>query len=303
MGRLASIRLCCKIIRLHILAGGFLGYCLGVLLAMLRGGKTSPQTPVLGYLIVLFGDLSTHFSNDYYDVDVDENAPHKTFEGHNILVDYPDIKPLAISSGIFLSAASLLIALFMVLKFSASPSLLCLVITTNLFGWLYSTPSVTLNARGLGEITVALGTGLSIPAIGYMVTLGNLDKIFLFFSIPLILYGFNLSLSLELPDLEVDREYRKINLVVLLGRRKITFLIFLTSMLASAFFIFLVKVDVHRFWLLPILSFFPIITSLKGYFTHSYSQVKANNLSILNISALFFFLVALDCYLAFPLLT
>ena len=81
MGRLASIRLCCKIIRLHILAGGFLGYCLGVLLAMLRGGKTSPQTLVLGYLIVLFGDLSTHFSNDYYDVDVDENAPPQNIRG------------------------------------------------------------------------------------------------------------------------------------------------------------------------------------------------------------------------------
>jgi 1,4-dihydroxy-2-naphthoate octaprenyltransferase len=172
----------------------------------------------------------------------------------------------------------------------------------NLFGWLYSTPPVTLNARGLGEITIALGTGFFIPAVGYMVTLGNLDRTFLIFSIPFILYGFILSLSLELPDLEVDREYEKINLVVLMGRRKITFLILLTSMLASAFFIFLVTVDVNKFWILPILSLLPVVASLMGCFTRLYSQVKANYTSMLNISALFFFLIALECYLVILLL-
>jgi len=302
MGRMASLKTCLRIIRPHIVAGGFLGYCLGVLLAMLVGGKTSSETFVLGYLIVLFGDLATHFSNDYYDVDIDKNAPSKTFGGSNVLVEHPEIRPLAIGGAIFLSSGSLFIALLMVSMFGFPPFLLHLVATTNLFGWLYSTPPVSLNARGLGEVTIALGTGFSIPAVGYVAALGYIDSAFLIFSMPLILYGLILSLSLELPDLEVDREYGKMNLVVLLGRRKVTFLILLTSTLASAFFVFFATVDFDRFWILPILSSSLIVANLKGCFTRSHGQSKANHISRINISALFLFLVALDSFFLMKLL-
>jgi 1,4-dihydroxy-2-naphthoate octaprenyltransferase len=302
MGRMASLKPCLRIIRLHIVAGGFLGYCLGVLLAMLMGGKMSFETFALGYLVVLFGDLATHFSNDYYDVDIDRNAPSKPFGGSNILVVHPEIRPLAIGGAIFLSSGSLLAAILMVSTFDSPPLLLYLVAITNLFGWLYSTPPVSLNARGLGEVTIALGTGLSIPAVGYVVTLGYIDLAFLTFSVPLIFYGLILSLSLELPDLEVDREYGKMNLVVLMGRRKVTFIILLASILASAFFVFFATVDFDKFWILPILSLSPIVASLSGYLTHSDSQLKANHISRINISALFLFLVVLDCFFLMKLL-
>ncbi|UCH57480.1 MAG: prenyltransferase [Candidatus Bathyarchaeota archaeon] len=302
MRRLAGLRMCLQVIRPHIVAGGFLGYCLGVLLAILMGGKIYFEIFVLGYLIVLFGDLATHFSNDYYDVDIDKNAPTKTFGGSNFLVEHPEIRPLAIGSAIFLSAGSLFIALLMVSMFGFPPLLLHLVAITNLFGWLYSTPPVSLNARGLGEVTIALGTGFSIPAVGYVATLGHIDSAFLIFSVPLILYGLILSLSLELPDLEVDREYGKLNLVVLIGRRKVTFLILLTSILASAFFVFFATFDFDKFWILPILSLFPIFASLKGYMSCSHSQSKANHTSMMNISSLFLFLATLNCFFLLKLI-
>ncbi len=302
MGRMASLRTYLRIVRPHIVAGGFLGYCLGVLLAILMGGKTSFETFFLGYLTVLFGDLATHFSNDYYDVDIDKNAPSKTFGGSNVLVDHPEIRTLAIGGAIFLSSGSLFMALLMVSTFGSPPSLLYLVAITNLFGWLYSTPPVSLNARGLGEITIALGTGFSIPAVGYVATLGYIDSAYLTFSVPLILYGFILSLSLELPDLEVDREYGKMNLVVSIGRRRVTFMILLASILASASFVFFATVDCDKFWILPILSLSPIVASINGVLIRSYSQSKANRISRINISALFLFLVALDCFFLIKLL-
>lgn len=300
---LTSLSICLKVIRIHIVAGGFLGYSLGVLLALTMGGKISPTVFALGYLTVFFGDLSTHYNNDYFDVDLDRNAPRKTFGGNNILVDHPEVRPLALITAIFFSTSSFCTALIVVLIFDSTPFLLCLVAVLNLSGWLYSTPPVQLNARGLGEITIALGTGFIIPAVGYIATLGSIDGTYLFFSMPLVLYGFVLGLGLELPDLEVDREYGRTNLVVLVGRRFTALLVLILTIIATAFFVLFVVVDFSNLWMLPILSMMPVIAGLRGYSTQSDDQAKANCNSTMYISALFLVLITLNSYLLLPLLS
>lgn len=295
-----TVTICLKVIRIHIVAGGFLGYCLGVLLALVMGGKTSYETFFLGYSVVLFGDLATHFSNDYYDVNIDKNAPLKPFGGSNILVKHPEVRSLTIWIALFLSAGSLFFAFMLVYIFGFQSLIMYLVAITNLFGWLYSATPVQLNSRRFGEVTIAIGTGFSIPAVGYVITLGVIDRTFLIFSIPLVLYGFILSLSLELPDLEVDQDNGRNNLVVLLGRRKTAFLIVITSMLAAAFFIVLAWINYSKFWFLPVLSMLPIIAGIKGYaqarLPSLFDQDYAYYLSRMNISSLFIFLVLLDSY-------
>ena len=69
-----SLYTCLRVIRPHIVAGGFLGYSLGVLLALRRGRALDPAVFALGYAVVLFGDLSTHISNDYFDIRI--NCTH-----------------------------------------------------------------------------------------------------------------------------------------------------------------------------------------------------------------------------------
>ncbi|UCD73553.1 MAG: prenyltransferase, partial [Candidatus Bathyarchaeota archaeon] len=198
---------------------------------------------------------------------------------------------------VFLSASSLLTAMVMVVFFDSTPFLLCLVVVMNLLGWFYSTPPVQLNARGLGEASIALGTGFIIPAVGYISTLGSIDGTYLFFSIPLVIYGFILGLSLELPDLEGDREYGRKNLVVLAGRRFTALLVFLLTILASAFFVLFIVLDYINLWILPIFSAIPIIAGLKGYSAQSNDQVRADHNSKLYISSLFLVLIVLDIYL------
>jgi 1,4-dihydroxy-2-naphthoate octaprenyltransferase len=302
VGVLGSLLIYVKIIRPHIVAGGFLGYSLGVLFALIRGNKLSPALFALGYAVVLFGDLSTHFSNDYYDVDLDGRAPRKTFGSSYVLVEHPDARPLAKVLALALTTASLLAALSMVLLFGSPPSLLMLVAVTNLFGWLYSAPPVQLNARGLGEATIALGTGFAVPAVGYIATSGRIDPPFLIFSVPLVLYGFILSLSLELPDVEVDLRSGRRNLVVLLGRRTAAFLVFILSVAALAFFTFFDAVNSSHFWAIPLLSSVPVFASLAGLNSHFESHEDADRTSSINIIALCFFLVALDAYLLLELL-
>ena len=209
-----------RVIRPHIVAGGFLGYTLGVLLAFTGGAEVNLPVFALGYTVVLLGDLSTHFSNDYYDADLDQNAPRKTFGSSYTLVHHPDLRQRAMTLALAFSSASIIMASTLVLLFGSPMILLTLVAITNLVGWLYSMPPIKLNARGLGEVIIALGTGFAVPAVGYIVVSGTIDRSFLTFSAPLILYGIVLSLSLELPDREVDREAGRMNLVVKLGRRR-----------------------------------------------------------------------------------
>lgn len=300
---LTNLGICLKVIRVHVVAGGLLGYSLGVLLALSMGGAFSPAIFALGYTMVLFGDLSTHFNNDYFDVDLDRNAPRKTFGGSNILVDHPEARSSALVMAISFSAVSLFVAFTMVLMFGSTLSLLTLAAIVNLMGWLYSAPPIQLNTRGLGEITIALGTGFAVPAIGYTATLGSIDRTYLFFSAPLVLYGFILSLSLEIPDLEVDREYGRINLVVLMGRRFTAALVLILTITATAFFVLFVAANPSNLWMLPILSSIPIVAGLRGYHLRSDDQAQADQNSAMYVSALFLVLIALDSYLLLNLLS
>jgi len=301
-GSLSTLYVCMKVVRPHIVAGGFLGYSLGVLLALLRGGAFDPAFFVLGYAVVFFGDLSTHFSNDYFDADLDSKALRKTFGGSNTLAGHPEARPLARATAVALSALSLFTASAMVLRLDFPPALLVLATVTNILGWLYSTPPFRFNARGLGEATIAFGTGLAVPAVGYLATQGMIDRSFIAFSAPLMFYGFILSLALELPDLEVDRDGGRRNLVVLLGRRRVSFLVFLLSVAATVTFVLLAAVNPGNLWPLPVFSALPVTTGLMGLLRRSDSRLEADRISALNISALFLFLVALDGYLLISLL-
>ena len=295
------LRICLRVIRPHIVVGGLLGYCLGVLLALVRGGRLNPAALTLGYAVVFFGDLSTHFSNDYYDVDLDSGARRKALGSSYVLVEHPEARALAGAVAVALTAASFLAAASLVLL-GSPPSLLAIVAVTNLLGWLYSAPPVHLNARGLGEVTTALGTGFVIPALGYIVAQGAIDQAFLSLSLPLVLYGLILSLSLELPDLEADREGGRTNLVVMLGRRPASLLILLLSVIATAIFTQVRVVDTSPPWVLPLLSAAPLMARLNTLRRSSDSHAEADRVSILNISALSLFLAALDAHLLLSLL-
>jgi 1,4-dihydroxy-2-naphthoate octaprenyltransferase len=294
---LTNLGLYLKVIRPHIVAGGFLGYSLGVLLALLRGGAFDPNTFILGYAVVLLGDLSTHFSNDYFDVELDRVSLRKTFDGSYTLVEHPEVRSRAIAVAAALSAASLLSAFSIVQLFGSPPILLALVAVSNLFGWLYSAPPIRLNARGLGEATIALGTGFAVPAVGFIVIAGTIDQALIKLSAPLVLYGLILSLSLELPDLEADREYGKRNLVVLLGRRAVSLLILLLSVSATALFSLFMSGGLSHDRVVPLLSVIPVLASFAGFLAGSESQAEADRASAINISALSLFLFALDGYL------
>jgi 1,4-dihydroxy-2-naphthoate polyprenyltransferase len=214
VGRLDLLR----VVRLPILLGGLLGYMLGAVFGLRDGSVFDPTLFFVGYIVVALGDLSTHYSNDYYDVDLDRSSPGKTFGGSKLLVGRPDLVPRAIRAAQLFSIASVLAALAAtVLGFS--PIIIPLAVAANALGWLYSLPPWRLAYRGLGEAAIAVGTGFGVTVTGYLAVKGSIGVDFLLFSTALVLYGLVLAFSLELSDMEVDRAAGKWNLVARFGWR------------------------------------------------------------------------------------
>jgi 1,4-dihydroxy-2-naphthoate polyprenyltransferase len=195
-----------KIIRLHIVAGGILAFTLGALIGIANGGGFNPLHFALFYATVFFGDLSTHFSNDYFDVQRDKFSIRKTvFSGNKILTANPNMLPKARKISIALLSLSLGLAALAVIFKIAPIELLLIMMGANFLGWFYSAPPLRLGSRGLGEIAIALAVGFAIPAAGYLSVSGHLDIWYGFFFLPFVLYAFMLALSLEAPDIDGDR--------------------------------------------------------------------------------------------------
>ena len=288
-----------KIIRVHIVVGGFLAFLLGVLLAIVEGGNFDYVRFIVGYFVVFLADLSTHYGNDYFDVEVDQFInKRKFFAGSGILVNNPDLRYISKIISIILLAGSNLLGAIGVFYLGFPIEFFVIILTASLLGWFYSSPPVRLVSRGFGEVIVGFVTGFAIPGLGYLAIRGQFDPLFFYFVIPCIMYGLTLSLSLHAPDIEVDQRGNKRNLSVRLGQRRIFLLIF--AMVFSATLAFCIYA-IHKtffsvnFTVIASFSFVPLIAGLVGFI--GFFQNKVNYLSTLNVGALFVFNIVMIVYL------
>ena len=289
-----------KIVRFHIVAGGFLAFSIGALLAIVSGGSFEITRFVLGYLVVLFGDLSTHYSNDYFDVEVDKYiAQKKIFSGSNILAHNPDLRLLSRSISVVLLISSNVLAIMLVLFLGMPIEFPAVILGASLVGWFYSAPPIRLTSRGLGELAVACVTGFAIPALGYLALRGQFDPMFAYFLPPFVMYGLTLSLSLEAPDVEIDRKGKKMNLAARRGERFVFFLAMTTALSATtAFCVYAWQFpsSIVDFRVVALFSLVPSAAGL-GAFFGNFQKKNVNNLSALNVVALFFFNASMMLYL------
>ena len=293
-----------KVIRLHIVLGGLLAFSIGVLLALIHGGIFRFEIVALGYSAVLFGDLSAHFSNDYFDVEVDAHSEkRKMFGGSKTLVENPSLRLLSRNISILLLIFSNVIAGASVFFLSAPIELFAIMFVANLVGWFYSAPPMRLISRGLGEIAVAWVTGFVIPAIGYLSVKNQFDATFLYLSIPFMLYGFILSLSLHTPDAEFDKRNGKKTLAVRRGTQTTVSLILIASTIAaltlfSYYFYHISEIlNVGIIFGLSIVTFAII---LFGFIKYGKNK-KLTNFANLNVASLFLFNMLLVTYLIYTI--
>jgi 1,4-dihydroxy-2-naphthoate octaprenyltransferase len=295
-----------KIIRFHIVAGGVLAFSLGALLAVAGGGNFSPAYAAICYVVVLLGDLSTHYSNDYFDVEVDKYVERKKFfSGSTILVTNPKLRPLSKHISISLLALSNILAAAIVLFLGAPIEFLIIALGANFLGWAYSAPPFRLISRGLGEVVVAVVTGFAIPGVGYLAVKGQFDPLFAYFAVPFVMYGLILSLSLGAPDREIDQKGGKRNLVARKGER-IVFSVILTTAFAATvtFCVYAWQITqaALNLGMVVLFSATPLTAGLLG-FVRVVQKKDVNRFSTLNIASLFLFNVLMVAYLVSVVLT
>jgi len=289
-----------RIIRVHIVAGGVLAFSLGALLALASGGSFDLARVVLAYVVMLLGDLSAHYSNDYFDIEVDKHIEQKKiFAGSAILVNHPNLRSLSKSISISLLVCSNILAVLIFLFLGATIEIFIVILGASLVGWFYSAPPPRLISRGFGEVAVACVTGFAIPALGYLAVRGQFDPLFVYLAVPFVMYGFMLSLSLEAPDAEIDRKGGKRNLFVRKGERSVFSLILALTVSATlAFFVYswLVTSAVVDLGVVALFSIVPLIAGLAG-FVGVFRKRRVNLFSALNIASLFAFNILTVAYL------
>lgn len=291
-----------KIIRFHIVAGGILAFLVGAFIAKTQTCTIDPIKITLAYGVIFLGDLSTHFSNDYFDVQIDKHIKTKKyFSGRKILVTYPNLQKKVKTISQILLLTSILFAICAVVFFNAPITLLFIAIIVDLLGWFYSAPPIRLSRRGFGEITVAFATGFAIPSIAYLSIKNQLDLVFLFLTIPFMLYGFILSLNLEAPDIENDKKQGKINLATKLTPQTISYITLFLASLSLILFLFynynltLSTIQLEYF---IIFSIIPILSAMFGVF-RSHQKKDTNTSTTLNIYSLILFNILTISYLLF----
>ena len=227
-----------RIARPQFLICGLALFVFGAAWALLLGAPFLLSRILLGYLALLPAHLSVSYSNDYFDVDVDKyDTPTFFSGGSGVLVDHPGLRKPAQLTAIALVLCSLALGIVFQIVYSFTIWFSGFVVLGNLLGWFYSAPPLRLAYRGFGELSMMFSSGLLIPGFGYLVTNGQMNQDGLLFVVPLMLYGLAFILTVEIPDMEVDRLGDKRTWVARKGRGFGFTVITVSFLLATLFFL------------------------------------------------------------------
>jgi 1,4-dihydroxy-2-naphthoate octaprenyltransferase len=204
-----------KVTRASLALIAMIMYISGVLFAVAVGGHFDLYRVLLGFLIVFTSVYATGSTNNYYDASMDKNATQTGFSGgSDILSKHPELRPTVRRIIIVLYSTSIVLGLVFTVLFSFPAYFFAFVLVSNFIGWSYTAPPLRLVYHGLGEVLTMFGIGFSVVGAGYWVTKGTIDLTFVWFSLPLLLFGFGVNFYLEIPDRYADILGQKKTIVV-----------------------------------------------------------------------------------------
>lgn len=208
-----------RLSRPHFLLGGILLYALGVSIASYLGSSIDVGLYILGQAIVTCIQLMTHYLNEYYDAPVDIENPIRTpFSGGSGALG-PEGLPRrsALYAGIaMLTLAATFVGILLV---RGSTSLLAWLLLSLIFfgAYAYSAPPFRLVHSGYGELVASLVVAGFLPAFAFSLHTGQLHRLILMSSVPLIAVHFAMMIIFSMPDYATDIKYNKRNLMVRVG--------------------------------------------------------------------------------------
>jgi 1,4-dihydroxy-2-naphthoate octaprenyltransferase len=287
--------------RPRFILAGFLLYALGALVAILEIPSFSLQQLAFAYAIVLLGQVSFSYANDYFDAQADKKFRPTPFSGGSgALQRRPGLAPLARRIAIALAIASVLVSLAYAFTYQYGEAVFIFALAANLLGWYFSAPPVSLAKRGYGEYATALAAGFAIPAFGNIAVAGDITTLFLYASIPFTCLGFAFALGAQIPDAEADRQNAKKTFASSEGRPAAFTLLLAMEAIAALSLLalhFLHPAPKNAFPALAALSLLPLAFAAKAYAARNSGEQATTKNALEAVASLFLFAALSDAYL------
>jgi 1,4-dihydroxy-2-naphthoate octaprenyltransferase len=280
-------------------------FLLGSLFAVLLDAQFVLSKFIWGFLILFTANLATHYSNDYFDFEVDKYGTVTPFSGGSgILVKNPELKELSKKFAYLFICLSIIIGAAFTVYYSFPITFFLFVLLGNALVWFYSAPPIKLAYNKLGEIGNLIN-GFIMPGAGYFVMMGTIDLPFIIFSIPILFLQFMFSIGVEIPDLEGDKMGGKITWIVSKGREFGFKLIGISVVLATISFLIVPLTNLFPqiidFRVLALISLIPLSLGLYAFWKRPVEKIQATKLAILNIGSLFAVWILMNCYFIYLL--
>lgn len=229
-----------SIIRLgrpKFLLGGFALYGLGALCAVVLKTPFSLGAFVWGQVAVTAIQLTTHYSNDYFDyqADVANRTPTAWSGGSRVLVRREVPRLTALVGALVMAALACFAMTMLVVREGVSPKAIPILGVMLVLAWSYSAPPLRLHSCGWGEPTVAIVVPFLTPLSGFVLQTGHLHSLPILLSLPLVALQLNMLFTLEFADERGDRSVGKRSWVVIFGASKIAWLAIALTFAAFAF--------------------------------------------------------------------
>lgn len=205
--------------RLQFLIGGLIFHALGTAIAIFRGAPFDLRIFLWAQAAITATQLSTHYSNDYFDLAADRANPTPTrWSGGSRVLSDGELSPqTALTAAIILSGIALAASLILAMILPDAPLILPLMLIALGLSWGYSAPPVHLHSRGLGELTTAVLVPGITTLVGFYLQRHHFERLPFLAVFPLSCLQFTMLLMIEFPDAEGDRIVGKNTLIVRLG--------------------------------------------------------------------------------------
>ncbi|HML04147.1 MAG TPA: prenyltransferase [Methanobacterium sp.] len=297
-----------KIIKLgrpQYLAGDFLLFTMGALLAVLFNAEFVLSKFILGYAILFTAHLSVHYSNDYFDADVDKyTTPTAISGGSGILVKNPELKEFSKWFSIFIMILSITLTSIFTVIFNYPVTFFLFLLFGILLAWFYTAPPFKLSYRKLGEVANIIAVVIFLGT-GYFAIMGTLDLPFLIFAIPVIFLNLIFIISFQIPDMEGDILGGKNTWITSKGREFGFKAVAISGFLATISFLIIPFINLFpknlNFGVLALISLISLSLGIIELIKKPKNREIATKFAVINVAALFLMSILIDCYFIYIL--
>jgi len=213
-----------QLTRPMFLFGGVMLHLLGIAIAASQGIAIDPGRAVLGQILVTSIQLMAHYSNEYFDFEVDRLIGDKRtwFSGGSGVLPAGQLDRSVARQAALVCAA---IAIMAIIVAAIQTPIILIIGTISFLGaWFYSSPPLSLMGSGWGELTTSILTGLFVPLTGYVMQAGRVDLGVLLIGAPLALIYMAMIIAFQFPDHTADASVGKRTLTVRWGLRRVAVL-------------------------------------------------------------------------------